>query len=205
SIGDQNPNTDEKSGENSSNHESEKAKEATSEHKDKGEQDQGDRNHGDEGWSDASSSIDMNESDIQDASSSDAVSSEGEVKTDNDLKSFVGNVMKENDSIKHVSVASTTANVEYARPAKILGLIPATAFETASVSIDSEGRPVITVDRPWWSFLDWSGTATSSIEQSVSEVLASTTQASSTRSLSPAAWANVISKLNEITKTLSGL
>ncbi len=76
-----------------------------------------------------------------------------------DLQSVAGTIQSSNSSVASVDVSNDTqVSVTYHRPAKLFGFIETTITEKATVSTDASGKAMISVEKPWWSFLATSDT-----------------------------------------------
>ena len=81
------------------------------------------------------------------------VSSPAQVQTSDDLQSYAQVLARQDASVDSVVSDTSSVNVVFARPAHLFGFIPVTIKDDANVSVDANGKLVVSVNKPWWSFL----------------------------------------------------
>jgi len=81
------------------------------------------------------------------------LTSDTQVTSSSDLDQYARSVAYSDPSVSAVSATDSTVAVTYARPARFLGIFPATLHETATVNANADGSSSVSVKKPWWSAL----------------------------------------------------
>jgi len=82
-----------------------------------------------------------------------SINSSAQVQSDDSLNSYAQVVANNDPAINTVSATGNDVTVTYNRPAHLFGFIPVTMNEDANVTVDSTGKAVVAVNKPWWAFL----------------------------------------------------
>lgn len=110
-----------------------------------------------------------------------------------ELRSFLNHILKNDAHIENVHVSSTTIETHYNMPAKFLWAIPTNI--SADVTVNANGS--VTVTYPWYAFLF---AKNGEIENTLTQTLSSSTEATASSTLSASAEAHVINLLFSILK-----